>query len=49
MNQKEVAERISADLAAMARDAREAKLDTLAYLLDVARIEAEAQSGRTDG
>lgn len=45
MNQKQEAERIGSDLAALARDARAAGLDTLAYLIDVARLEASQQAG----
>ncbi|MEJ0076481.1 MAG: hypothetical protein WDO17_13710 [Alphaproteobacteria bacterium] len=44
--QKQVAERIDGELAAQARAARAVGLDTLAYLLDMARLEAGQQSGR---
>jgi hypothetical protein len=45
---EEAAERIGNELAALARDARTHGLDTLAYLIDMARFEASSQSGTDD-
>jgi hypothetical protein len=45
---EEVAERIGNELAGLAREARTDGLDTLAYLIDMARLEAASQSGRDD-
>ena len=44
-----VARKISADTAALAREARAAGLETLGYLLDMARLEANAQFAWKDG
>jgi hypothetical protein len=41
---QETATRLSDQLAAQAREARAVGLDTLAYLIDMARVEAEQQA-----
>lgn len=43
---REVAERIRFQLEALAVQARAAQLDALAYLIDMARMEAEARATR---
>ena len=40
----EVGEKIAAELGRLAREARNVRLDTLAYLIKIARIEATAKS-----
>lgn len=42
----EAAERIENELVNLASDARTHGFDTLAYLIDMARLEASSQSGR---
>jgi len=44
-DRKQVSERIEGQLAEMAREARAVGLDTLAYLLDIARLEAGNANG----
>ena len=42
-----VARRIADELAGLAREAREARLDTLAYLIEMARLEAGSAARAT--
>jgi len=42
----EVGEKIAAELGRLAREARDARLDMLAYLIEMARLEATQHGGR---
>jgi hypothetical protein len=47
-NPKEVASHVAQRLTELAQMPREAGLETLAYLLDIARLEAASQAGRPE-
>ena len=47
--QEQAAHRISEQLSSLSREATKAGLDTVAYLIDMARIEADRELGYGDG